>query len=148
MTTPVHPNLPLLESQGLECVHYAIALESHVDKAVLHQKYVLLLKAALAAIDHNASLDGLEDIRIVEDGQVTFSYNLAMTKDMMAILPRRSESARMSGLQQDIFVNGTYLAGTIMVKDENDWHRLQQDPSKLQQILNGIAYSRSEYQKL
>lgn len=145
--TPVHSNLPLLRCRDLDCIHYAIALDSDVDKAGLHQRYVLLLKAALVSISKESSLERVDEAKIVENDHTTFSYNLAMTKDLIAILPRRSEAAQISGMD-DIFVNGTFLAGTMMVKVESDWHELQLDASKLQQIVSRIAYSQSDQQKL
>ena len=147
MRNPVHSSLPLLRCRDLDCVHYAIALDASVDKAVLHQSYLLLLKAALMTMSGNFSLEALNDVHLTEHGHTTFSYNLAMTRDLIAVLPRRSEAAQISGLE-DLFVNGTFLAGTLMVKVEKDWHELQRDPSKLQQIVSRIAYGRSESQKL
>ena len=67
----------------------------------------------------------------------TISYNLAMTTTTMAICPRRSEGASLSDdrLFGKVALNGTILAGTLMVKSEDDWNQLCQDPGLLGNLL-------------
>jgi sulfate adenylyltransferase (ADP) / ATP adenylyltransferase len=65
-----------------------------------------------------------------------------MTVDMMAICPRRNESANVpsSGGEAPVSVNGTILAGTLMVKDKVEWDSLRQDPDLLSYLLSTIGY--------
>ena len=147
MTVQAHATLPLLYNPELKFVHYATSLPTDIGEHELHQRYVLLLQAAHSALLKGHIVDELDTVEVSRDGHVTFSYNLALTADMMVIMPRRSDAAHISDMQP-VFVNGTILAGTLMVKDEADFHELQQDTSKLSQILSRIGFSRNESSSL
>ncbi len=88
-----------------------------------------------------------EKCEIERDGHASFSYNLAMTSDMMAICPRRSECAPIPGLGEDheVSVNGTILGGTLMVKNETEWNTLRQNPHMLDEILATVGFRRDAF---
>ena len=76
----------------------------------------------------------LDDLPSSELGtkKANISYNLAMTTRRMMICPRRSEGAMIPTNNQGtakqigpIAVNGTLLAGTLMVKTEEEWDALR-----------------------
>ena len=76
----------------------------------------------------------------------TISYNLAMTTTTMAICPRRSEGAPLLNNMSltkpesgEVALNGTMLAGTLMVKNEGDWNLLHQHPGLLDGLLRSIG---------
>ena len=123
--------------------HFAIALEDETPSS-LHSKYINLLQIALAATKKPAEafIEHDEHVEIKNHGQANFSYNLAMTPEIMAICPRRSESAAIPGLGDDHFasINGTILGGTFMVKEEEEWHTLRNMPHALDAILETIGY--------
>jgi len=142
MTTRAHPTLPLFRDPTLAFLHFSTPLEDAPSTTSLYSKYIMLMKAALSAARFpNQPLN--ENVEIERDGQTTFSYNLAMTKERMAICPRRSESANVPGAGQDgsVALNGTLLAGTLMVKHEVEWDLLRGDHSLLDDILTSIGYS-------
>ena len=71
-----------------------------------------------------------------------------MTTSIMAICPRRSETATLDvagGNTQEaarvgpVAVNGTILAGTLMVKTEEDWNELRRDRGRLSDLLNLVG---------
>lgn len=144
MVSPCHATLPLLQNPRLPFVHYGIKLRAESDAHSLHNSYVLLLKAALASITGDTSLSNVDAVSIDQDGQTTFSYNLAMTTEVMAILPRKQDAAVMANSSDGyVFVNGTILAGTLMVRDEGDWSQLHQDPELVLSVLDEITYPRT-----
>lgn len=147
MNTPAHPDIPLLHNPALPIVHFAVSLEDHASPRTMLDKYLLLLKAAFAGISGNMELRDLDEARIQVDGRTTFSYNLAMTSTLMAILPRREESSRIPNVNEgSVAINGTILAGTMMVKAEDEWSRLRQHSEIAQQILRDISFPRAQAQ--
>ena len=147
MTSRAHFKLPLLYNPALPFVHFATRLEAGISPSSLYSKYLMLMKAALSASDsasHELDGDLVGDDEIAKDGRTTFSYNLALTTDTMAICPRQSESAPIPGLNDDheVSINGTILGGTLMVKNETEWNTLRQNPHMLDGILEAIGYTR------
>lgn len=144
MTSPAHHSLPLLHNPSLSFVHFATPVGSSSSAAEIHGKYILLMQAALASISEGGSLDSLDAISISQDGRTTFSYNLAMTTEVMAILPRRTEASSIPDVEDSaIAINGTILAGTMMVKAEEDWDSLRKQPEHVQKILADITYAKT-----
>ena len=92
----------------------------------LYDIYSLLLSEAREAVSQGPAI----------------SYNLAMTTTTMAICPRVREGSDLwaggKNLGQ-IEVNGTILAGTLMVKNLEQWNALREDPRRLGQILVNIG---------
>lgn len=143
MISPAHNSLPLLHNPSLTFVHFATSLQPGLGAADLHQRYLLLMRAALASISEERNLESLNAVSISRDRRTIFSYNLAMTTEVMAILPRRAEASAIPGVaNSSIAINGTILAGTMMVKAEEEWHSLREQPQHVQKILNDITYPR------
>ncbi|KAK5023568.1 bifunctional AP-4-A phosphorylase/ADP sulfurylase [Exophiala sideris] len=142
MTTRAHPELPLFHDPCLPFLHFSTPLEDEPSSTDLLSKYLLLLRAALSATEHPSQpLD--QEIAIEKNGQTTFSYNLGMTRDKMAICPRKSEAVAVPGAgpESSVALNGTILAGTLMVKHEAEWNLLRETPSLLNDMLASIGYS-------
>lgn len=111
----------------------------------IHQRYQMLLRAGLASI-HNLPLDSLESVTISQNGKATFSYNLALTTNIMAIMPRRSESSSIPDvLDSSVAINGTILAGTMMVKAEDEWDRLREKPELVNRIFHDIGFPSNQH---
>lgn len=78
------------------------------------------------------------------DGTPRISYNLAMTKDTMVLLPRTSDKIHLQDddgkpLGIKLSVNGTILAGTVLVKEEHDYKTIQNLPGALKRGLQQIG---------
>ncbi|KAI1618275.1 ATP adenylyltransferase [Exophiala viscosa] len=141
MTTRAHPELPLFHDPGLPFLHFSTPLETESSSTDLLSKYLLLLRAAMSATQ-SPSQPLNQEIAIEENGQTTFSYNLGMTRERMAICPRKSEAVGVPGAgpESSVALNGTILAGTLMVKHEAEWNTLQETPSLLSDMLVSIGY--------
>jgi len=141
MTTRAHPELPLFQDPSLPFLHFSTPIEEEPLSTTLYSRYVLLMNAALSAarFPHQPLV---QDMPIEKNGQTVFSYNLAMTTDRMAICPRRSEAAAIptAGPDSSVALNGTILAGTLMVKRETEWDILRQSPCLLDDMLSVIGY--------
>lgn len=130
----------------LPFVHFAVSLEDHPGPAAILEKYQVLLRAALAGMNGPVTMDSLEKARIDIQGKTTFSYNLAITTKLMVILPRRNESSRIRDAagESQIAINGTILAGTMMVKTEEEWQQLRREPDTVRRIFRDIAFWTAE----
>jgi sulfate adenylyltransferase (ADP) / ATP adenylyltransferase len=76
-------------------------------------------------------------------GTGEISYNLSMTSSAMGICPRRSEglvipreTSEESGF---VALNGTMLAGTLMVKSPEEWKSLQTSSAAFDSVLEAIG---------
>jgi ATP adenylyltransferase len=71
------------------------------------------------------------------------SYNLGMTTRGMVVCPRTSEGLVIKTSKGEsighVALNGTLLAGTLLVKSEIEWDTLRSDESKLHDILGSIG---------
>ncbi|KAM0436663.1 hypothetical protein ACHAPT_002372 [Fusarium lateritium] len=78
------------------------------------------------------------------EGAARISYNLAMTKDTMVLLPRCNDKVRLMDdlgepLGVELSVNGTVLAGTVLVKDSLAFETIRSHPEALQRALHHIG---------
>ncbi|KAF2399390.1 Ap4A phosphorylase-like protein II [Trichodelitschia bisporula] len=110
----------------------------------LHDLYLCLYAESAAAVrKYIRSNPGDLSLHDSEDGASPFSYNLGMTTDAMIMCPRRREG---KVLQSDngaelgfAGLNGTLLAGTLMVKWQEEWELLKSKPSVLDDVLEAIG---------
>jgi ATP adenylyltransferase len=135
----------LRTNPGLPFTHYAFQLPKEPSPQTLFSVYNKLYEAAAAAVRSYISSNknsGLE-LHPTEGGSSPISYNLAMTTSAMAIVPRRNEGAPIKNKQGvevgSVALNGTLLAGTLMVKLEDEWHALRDDEVQLDDILTAIG---------
>ncbi|KAK2865028.1 hypothetical protein FQN49_003982 [Arthroderma sp. PD_2] len=143
--------LELPEQPKLPFVTYAAPLPLNPTPEELHRAYLSLYAMAVtAAAQHSESL--LSNISVSRalgtHGEAAISYNLAMTTSRMMICPRRSEHAwiplestiKASLVDEGLVkLNGTILAGTLMVKAEAEWNALRKQPSMLEKLLSTVG---------
>lgn len=135
-----HPDLPI--------EHFGHIFRAEPSGTQLLQVYNSLYRRAKQAIDAFISNNpGQFNLHDTTDGDLPISYNMAMTTEGMAIVPRRNEGHMLKredgtdiGLVQ---LNGTVLGGTLMVKFEEEWDTLRQHPEKLDVILQTIGLPRT-----
>lgn len=141
-------SIELRASPGLPFTHYALQLPQEPSPETLYSAYKKLYEAAAAAVRSYISSNkdsGLE-LHPSEGGSSPISYNLAMTTSAMAIVPRRNEGAPIKNKQGaevgSVALNGTLLAGTLMVKLEDEWNALRDGEQQLDSILTAIGIPR------
>lgn len=134
----------LKQNPKLPFTHFASPLPLDPSGSQLLRTYQDLYKAATTSVnEHTQSHSTDFELHSTEDGSLPISYNLAMTTSAMAICPRRREG---SMLQRDdgsdigfVALNGTMLAGTLMVKYQEEWDVLRVEPEKLDTLLEAIG---------
>ncbi|KAE8151088.1 HIT-like protein [Aspergillus avenaceus] len=132
--------------------HFALPIPPNPSAEVLHSIYLSLYKAAVATAQGRSASHSR-----TTSGEAAISYNLALTDSVMLICPRRSESAQIrvdSATSKDVAeagvvaLNGTVLAGTLMVKAEAEWNELRRHPEGLREILAAIGYPHPDPREL
>jgi ATP adenylyltransferase len=103
-----------------------------------HSVYIALHGKAVQA------MGGPNVVSSNENGS-PISYNLAITNQCMVLCPRTSEGLVIKSKNGEsigpVALNGTMLAGTLLVKSEAEWNTLRNDESKLEDILSCIGIS-------
>ncbi|CEJ57810.1 hypothetical protein PMG11_06489 [Penicillium brasilianum] len=146
LTTQPHTSQSFQSHPSLPFTHFALPLPKNPTPETLHAIYIALYRAALGAVQGREQRDGLPSI--TTHGPSAISYNLAMTLETMMIAPRRAETARVpvdiaaAGDIADpgvVSLNGTILAGTLMVKAEGEWDVLKAQPEVLGRLLRDVG---------
>ncbi|OGE54204.1 hypothetical protein PENARI_c006G05092 [Penicillium arizonense] len=145
-TTPKFQHL-----SALPFAHFALPLPPNPSPEALHSIYTTLYKAAVAATRGCSPQQDTEPVST--HGASLIGYNLAMTRSTMMICPRRQETAVVPidpAAAADIAdlgvlsLNGTILAGTLMVKAESEWNALRENPELLTQVLATVGFPRTD----
>ncbi|PGG99441.1 hypothetical protein AJ79_08515 [Helicocarpus griseus UAMH5409] len=130
---------------------YAVDLPAEPSADELHRLYIQLYGMAVKAAQQpgDSQLTNGDEKILQTDGPAAISYNLAMTTSRMMICPRKSESAWIPIEPRDrgetpeaglVKLNGTILAGTLMVKAAAEWDYLRQQPGILDFVLKTVGF--------
>ncbi|KAF4119304.1 sulfate adenylyltransferase (ADP) / ATP adenylyltransferase [Geosmithia morbida] len=119
---------------------FAVFTESinlDTSEGELHDAYIRLYRRAVSAATDGQRGDA------PDEGETLVSYNLAMTKSTLALVPRVAEGGRVTDDKGDVVgslaLNGTVLAGTALVKSEAEWDALRGNKDELAAILSHIG---------
>ena len=144
----------ILSKSQLPFSHFALPIPSDADGDVLHRMYLSLYRAAVKA-SRGFKEAGNEDLDV--EGEAVIGYNLAMTESTMMIVPRRNESAEIAVSSEEtedgsdsgvVALNGTILAGTLMVKAEAEWNELRRNQENLTKSLSTIGFPWEDSQEV
>ncbi|KAJ4391061.1 bifunctional AP-4-A phosphorylase/ADP sulfurylase [Gnomoniopsis smithogilvyi] len=131
---------PVTDNTRLPFATFAEKLSLDMQAEELHAVYRRLYRRACNAAKVGAV--GMADEELFQ-GEAKISYNLAMTKDAMVVCPRTAEGSSVLDREgRDVgklSLNGTLLAGTALVKSEDEWNVLRNDPEQLWKILGSIG---------
>ena len=141
----------------LPFVHFAAPIPPNPSAEMLHAMYLSLYREAVkAAKGYKEGSNGdsaTGDDTGPSQGPAAISYNLGLTESTMIICPRRNDSAQIPVSAVDngniddlgiVALNGTILAGTLMVKAEAEWDELRNNQESLTNVLATIGYPRSD----
>jgi ATP adenylyltransferase len=137
----------LLQHPDIPFTHFACRFDSEPSGSTLLRMYKELYNAASKAVDRFVAKDPAQlALHPTEAGDLSISYNLAMTTSGMVVMPRRAEGAMLR--HEDgtdigfVALNGTTLGGTMMVKRQEEWDALRKRPEMLGDVLAAIGISR------
>lgn len=110
----------------------------------LHAKYVSLYRRAARLVSPEDG-DGQD---VPGEGEASFSYNMALTNRAIALCPRVAEGAPITDRDGreigQVQLNGTLLAGTALVKNQELYDAIREDPALLFNVLKQIGVQPSE----
>lgn len=110
----------------------------------LHAKYVSLYRRAARLVSPEDG-DGKD---APGEGEARFSYNMALTSRAIALCPRVAEGAPITDRDGreigQVQLNGTLLAGTALVKNQELYDAIREDPTLLVNVLRQIGVQPSE----
>ncbi|RMZ72115.1 bis(5 -nucleosyl)-tetraphosphatase [Pyrenophora seminiperda CCB06] len=149
MLDPTGPSSPTRDNIPFTYFHRAFLGGREPTGPDLLAIYKELYAAAKQAVE-NFIVSHPDDqfaLHPVDKGDLPISYNLGMTTTGMVVLPRRAEGTM---LRRDdgseigfVALNGTTLAGTMMVKHKDEWDMLRDNPRLLDSILMAIGIPRA-----
>jgi sulfate adenylyltransferase (ADP) / ATP adenylyltransferase len=127
--------------------YFAKPLPQNPTARQLHSLYIELYERACGLVGEYVTMHPDEDRLLSDgrDGECVISYNLGLTDSAMVLCPRRAEGSFISdGIAGNlntgsVSLNGTILAGTLLVKNETEWNILKNDVSQLTKILGAIG---------
>lgn len=116
---------------------------SGMDAGQLHSTYLDMYRTG-CMVEATITRHQKHETEPPLNGPSRISYNLAMTKDTMVLLPRLSDKIHLQddkgkSLGIKLSVNGTILAGTVLVKEEHDYKTIKQFPGALKRGLQRIG---------
>lgn len=134
----------LKSNDKLPFLHFGQRLPARPSGADLLKIYQTLIDKAVQSVQRFAERHPNElSLHDTKDGSQPISYNLALTNEVMVLCPRRNGGntvKRADGTELDyVELNGTLLAGTLMVKNEETYNLLKGDSSQLETILRAIG---------
>lgn len=132
----------------LPFVHFSSTIPRDPTPQDLYEIYMSLYARALGAVRQYTEAHPHDSLKIQADEGTSslISYNLAITTSSMVICPRRKEGDILEQLDDSpesmigpVALNGTILAGTLMVKSREEWNMLREDETKLYNLLQAIG---------
>jgi ATP adenylyltransferase len=120
---------------------FATSITEDMTPHGLHAAYIDLYHRACRAVDgfmHHSAVPADE----ATSGEARISYNMAMTRHELVVCPRLSEGATIIQAGKAIgkmSLNGTLLAGTVLVKSQTEYDTLKKDQNLLVDVLRQIG---------
>ncbi|PQE13230.1 5 5 -P-1P-4-tetraphosphate phosphorylase 2 protein [Rutstroemia sp. NJR-2017a BBW] len=124
----------------LPFVYFSAALSPTISSSELHSTYLRLHQDACRIMELDTS-----DKELASAGgdESRISYNLGLTDKSIVLCPRTSEGLSITGANGDLLgpiaLNGTLLAGTLLVKSPAEWEAVQKNETILIDVLEAIG---------
>ncbi|RFU31802.1 hypothetical protein B7463_g4532, partial [Scytalidium lignicola] len=141
---PLIDRLAIDPKPDLPFLYFSSPIPKDATPNIIHKAYLKMHDQACHAmrqLSHNAGGD--LDRTTVVAGPSPISYNLGFTNKAIVLCPRAAEGLKISSesgeLLGPVALNGTVLAGTLLVKSDAEWSTLQNDEKKLKDILSAIG---------
>ncbi|KAH8815908.1 Ap4A phosphorylase-like protein II [Xylogone sp. PMI_703] len=114
---------------------------------MIHRIYLKMHEQARHAMQQYLTSHSEGDLNEAVDGSPPMSYNLGFTDTTLVLCPRIAEGIKIPSETGEslgpVALNGTLLAGTLLVKSDAEWNALKNDEAKLKDILTAIGISQN-----
>lgn len=126
---------------------FAERIYSGITSEELHAIYLRLYRRACAAVFRTSQGEDDGQYQQQTEGEAKISYNMAMTRNVLVIMPRLAEGAVITtcgtaegeSVIGKLALNGTVLAGTALVKNQAEWDFLRARPEVVVDLLGRIG---------
>ncbi|GAB0135789.1 hypothetical protein EsDP_00004114 [Epichloe bromicola] len=142
----------LADGPGLDEAPFAVfaeAIRLGMPASELHGIYLRLYREACRAVEargRSGNGSAVEEEDAPADGPALISYNMALTRNRLVICPRLAQGGPVYGEDGrevgTLALNGTLLAGTALVKNEQEWDALRKNSGALVDVLKRIGLRR------
>ncbi|KAM3070367.1 bifunctional AP-4-A phosphorylase/ADP sulfurylase [Clarireedia jacksonii] len=124
----------------LPFMYFSAALSPTISSSELHSTYLRLHQDACQVMKIDTSN---KDLLSGGDYESPISYNLGLTDKSMVLCPRTSEGQSITHTNGDLLgpiaLNGTLLAGTLLVKSQAEWDAVRNNKNILLDVLKAIG---------
>lgn len=126
---------------------FSSRLPDDPSPSLLHRLYKQLHNESVSIVSSYIEANPDTNIKLhnTKDGSSAISYNLGITYRSMVLCPRRNESGQRDksitdGTLEQPALNGTVLAGTLLVKSEEAFASMRKNPGQLLEVLKDIGF--------
>ncbi|EPE35113.1 HIT-like protein [Glarea lozoyensis ATCC 20868] len=142
----------LLQKTGLPFQYFASPVSPSPSSSQLHSLYTSMYHQARELMTTLPVRSGDTHASSPENNESsTISYNMAFTENAMILCPRLSEGPQIASATGELIgpiaLNGTILGGTLLVKTEEEWQSLRDNPLRLKDVLGAIGFPSRESEK-
>ncbi|KAL0264622.1 bifunctional AP-4-A phosphorylase/ADP sulfurylase [Diplodia seriata] len=148
LKSPHSVSTGFISDTSIPFAHFASRIPPNASGPELHTIYTALHSTAVEFVRKYIASHPQTPLTLhsTADGASSISYNMALTTEAMVIAPRRrggdalrTEDGAELGDDDVVELNGTVLAGTLMVKDQAQWELLQSEPRALTELLEATG---------
>ncbi|KAF7852914.1 hypothetical protein EAF04_010853 [Stromatinia cepivora] len=133
--SPLADSLIETPAPELPFTYFAASLPVDIQPSGLHATYIELHQKACQLMELTSPVN--------HKGGSPISYNLGLTDKSMVLCPRTAEGLAIKDANGNIMgsvaLNGTLLAGTLLVKSETEWNAVRKDEEILLDVLKIIG---------
>ncbi|KAI9738129.1 MAG: hypothetical protein M1818_005558 [Claussenomyces sp. TS43310] len=128
----------------LPFAYFVAAMPPDPSPAQLSAIYRDLYERACRAVTAWSAANAPTEPLVRSDDVAAISYNLGVTNRAMILCPRRAGGFEISGGEHGreravVELNGTMLAGTLLVKHEMEWDALRNDERQFAELLEAVG---------
>ncbi|KAJ8065061.1 hypothetical protein OCU04_005774 [Sclerotinia nivalis] len=133
--SPLADSLTETPAPELPFTYFAASLPVDIQPSDLHATYIGLHQKACQLMETTSPVNHKRESPI--------SYNLGLTDKSMVLCPRTAEGLAIKDANGNtigsVALNGTLLAGTLLVKSETEWNAVRKDEEILLDVLKTIG---------
>ncbi|ESZ90602.1 hypothetical protein SBOR_9010 [Sclerotinia borealis F-4128] len=137
--SPLADHLAEIPAPELPFTYFAATLPINIRPSDLHAIYIDLHQKACQLMKVKSPAN--------HKSESTISYNLGLTDRSIVLCPRTSEGLSIKDSEGNtigyIALNGTLLAGTLLVKSETEWDAVRKNAELLVDVLKTIGVPRN-----
>ncbi|KAI9645749.1 bifunctional AP-4-A phosphorylase/ADP sulfurylase [Ciborinia camelliae] len=137
--SPLIDRLTEIPAPELPFIYFAASLSDNIQPSNLHATYLELHQKACQLMKTTCSVN--------HKCESPISYNLGFTHRSIVLCPRISEGLAIKDDEGhtigSVALNGTILAGTLLVKSETEWNAIRKDEGILVDVLETIGAPRN-----